>query len=118
MTYMQRPMIMNGLKAAEPTIVPGSQVSSFEVLSPDLDDGQHDLGSGGTQSHQSQVSHSLVPDLDNNNLSLAGPWVLDRHFLLLCGDHFDGLHELVRSDSNSNEKVDHESDVEQTTSKS
>merc|ERR1719330_985436 len=64
----------------------GSEVSSLEVLGHDLNDGQHDLGCGRSQSHEGQVGNSVVPDLDNDNLGLAGGGILDGDLLLLGSD--------------------------------
>merc|ERR1719232_154917 len=96
----------------------GSEVSGPEVLGHDLNDGQHDLGGRRSQSHEGQVGNSVVPDLDNDSLGLAGCGILDGDLLLLTSDGLNGLHELVRGNGDSNEEVDHEGDVEHTTSKS
>merc|ERR1740128_935189 len=96
----------------------GSQISGLEVLGPDLNDRQHDLGSRRAEGHESQVGHGLVPDLDDDDLGLAGTGILDGHLLLLGGDHLDGLHELVGGDSNTNKEVDHQAGVQHTTSES
>merc|ERR1719447_853744 len=50
----------------------GTEVAGLKVLGPDLDDGQHDLGGGGAEGHEGQVGHGLVPDLDDDDLGLAG----------------------------------------------
>jgi len=91
----------------------GAEIAGLEALGPDLDDGQQDLGGGGAQGHQGQVGHSLVPHLDNDDLGLAGLGVLDRHLLLLSSDHLDRFHEPVRDDGDTDEKVDHEQNVEE-----
>merc|ERR1719270_1317771 len=67
---------------------------------------------------EKEVGNSLVPDLNNDSLGLSSLGVLDGNFLLLSSDHFDRLHELVRGDGDTNEEVDHQSDIKQTTSKS
>ena len=67
----------------------GSQVSGLEALGPDLNDGQEDLGSRGSQSHEGQVGHGLVPNLDDDDLGLAGLGVLDGDLLLLGSDHLN-----------------------------
>merc|ERR1719491_2568000 len=95
----------------------GSKISSLKALGPDLNDGQHDLGSGRSECHEGQVSHSLVPDLDNDNLRLASLGVDNGKFLLLGGDHLNGLHELVRDNGDTDEEVEHEDGIEKTTSK-
>merc|ERR1719471_1967995 len=64
----------------------GSEVSGPEVLGHDLNDGQHDLGGRRSQSHEGQVGNSVVPDLDNDSLGLAGCGILDGDLLLLSSD--------------------------------
>ena len=76
----------------------GSEVAGLESLGPDLDDGQEDLGSRGSQSHEGQVGHGLVPNLDDDDLGLAGLGVLDGDLLLLGSDHLNRLHEPGRAD--------------------
>merc|ERR1719472_349910 len=93
----------------------GSEVSRLEALGPDLNDGEHNLGSRRSKSHESQVGHCLVPNFDNDNLSLSSLGVGDGHLLLLGSDHFDGLHELVRDDGNTDEEVEHQGGVEKST---
>ncbi len=90
----------------------------MEVLGPDLDDGQHDLGSRGAERHQGEIGDGLVPDLDDDDAGLAGLGVLDGDLLLLGGDHLDGLHELVGDNGHADEKVEHEHRVQQTAAKS
>ncbi len=95
----------------------GSKIAGPEALGPDLNHGQHDLGSGRTQGHEGQVGDGLVPDLDNDDLGLAGLGVLDGDLLLLGGDHLDGLHEPVGHDGDADEEVHHEQNVEETAAK-
>jgi len=89
-----------------------SEISGLEVLGKDFDDRQQDFGGGRAEGHQGQVGNGLVPDFDNNDLVTAALGVLDGDFLLLCGDHFNGLHEPVGHNGDTDEEVDHEEGVE------
>ena len=59
----------------------------LESLSPDFNDGQHDLGGGWTQSHQSQVGNSFIPNFDHDDLVFAGAGILNGNFFLLSWKH-------------------------------
>merc|ERR1719357_2295625 len=109
---MQRPMIMKRLKAADPTIVPGPRSPALKLLA------QISMTESIiSKSHEGQVGHILVPHFDNDNLGLSSLGVGDGHLLLLGSDHFDGLHELVRDDGNTDEEVQHKGGVEKSTTK-
>ena len=59
----------------------------LESLSPDFNDGQHDLGGGWTQSHQSQVGNSFIPNFDHDDLAFASAGIFDGNFFLLSWKH-------------------------------
>merc|ERR1719464_2421560 len=59
--------------------------------------------------------NGFVPYLDHNDLVFACTRILDCDFLFLSSDGFNGFHELVRDNSNTDEEPDHQESVEDTT---
>lgn len=86
----------------------------MEFVPNELNAGQEDLRGTGTQGHQSQVGHSVIPDLDLNFLvALIGLHAGDLDDPCSAGDLLNGAHEDVCNDGHAQEAPEQAGEIEE-----